>query len=160
MKKSVLNIFLLIFIFSYPCFAQEEELAPGYNECMKKIETFEDETRCAEKAHMYQSGRLAEVYKKTRALCNRKETAKEIQQCKDELKKLELAWLEFQNRTYVYLLNEGIFGPYEYSEKAVKEAYEDQIPRAKRNAEGFAARETKRQADRMELFYKLWERWQ
>lgn len=64
-------LFISLFLFSCPSFAQEkEELAPGYNACMKNIESFEDETRCAEKAHMYQSGRLEEVYKKTRNLCN------------------------------------------------------------------------------------------
>lgn len=138
----------------------EEELSPGYNECIRKGGSSEDEALCNEKAHLYQSGRLTETYKKARNLCEKLESAAEINKCKEELKKLELSWLDFQQRTYVYLLNEGLFGPYKYKDKDVKEMYADQIPRAKNSAERFAARETKRQADRMDLFYKLWLRWQ
>lgn len=129
-----------------------DELAPGYAECIGKVESFEDELACNEKAHRHQSARLEAAYKKARKLCGEADGL----QCRNELKKLELAWLDFTKRTYAYLLNEGIFGPYEYENPEAG----GQIPRAKAAAEEFAAQETKRQADRLEYFCKLWERWQ
>lgn len=133
--------------------SEKEELAPGYDECMKKVESFADEVECNIAAKKYQAKRLEENYTRARKLCDKAENPK---LCKSELKKLELAWLDFENRVYSYLFNGGIFGPYQYKDYNS----DDTIPREQRNAEHFEAVETKRQADRMDLFYRLYERWQ
>lgn len=155
-----LGALMILLCLCAPCLSATEELAPGFDQCMKNAESFEEEAVCYKRAASYQAERLDKFYKQARSLCGKIENQGEIKKCREELKNLELAWLDFQNRTYVYLLNEGIFGPYNYKDKAVREAYADAIPRAKKYAASFEAHETKRQADRLELFYKLWERWQ
>ena len=156
-KFTALQLFLLAIISAAYASAAtgEEELAPGFNACMERAAnaSFDDEADCYKKAGEYQSRRLEAAYKKARKLCDQGENPA---LCKNELKKMELAWLDFQSRVYTYLLNEGIFGPYNYDNPDVADA----IGRAKLYADSFEARETKRQADRLELFYKLWERWQ
>lgn len=74
------------------CPAISEELAPGYDECVKKSETLGQENVCTGQAAKYWGKKLDERYAKMRKACGQ---ATNPGECRDRLKKMQLGWLNY-----------------------------------------------------------------
>lgn len=101
-KFALLQFFLpVVFVNPSAAASREDELAPGFDACMDRAASasYDDGADCYKKAGDYQARRLEAAYKKARKLCDQGDNPA---QCKNELKKLELAWLDFQSRVYTF----------------------------------------------------------
>lgn len=102
MKKLVCAfIFVLIFVFCNRASHAEEELAPGFNECMSDVMGNAMARHCYLEDEKYWGKKLEAAYKQLLASCNQ---AGNPDKCKKKVRQMERAWLEYQK-----LMGEIIF---------------------------------------------------
>lgn len=87
---------------------EEEELAPGFNQCMQKAQGDFDIKDCYGIAGQYWDKQLNAIYPKVLLSCNKAENPKE---CRSKVNKMEVSWIK-----YVELMSDFIYGGsvYEY----------------------------------------------
>ena len=97
--------------------AAEEELAPGYAQCMDKAQTTSDFVECADDAFCYWDVILNETYRKAMKQCPY-DTDEACAAYVGRLREAERAWLRYRDATVAFL-SRKMGGTYDRVEASV-----------------------------------------